>query len=98
MDDQRDEAAEDLATLTADQKIELEYRIAGWQDVVGALRLLAGRPYFSPEQAAMILAEADELEEKDIEPMRAALRDTPMSEILWAVVEELGDDGNTAAR
>jgi hypothetical protein len=90
MNDQLNEAPDDLATLTPDTVEQLENRIARFQCVVDALHVLARRPYFSPEQAAMIRAEADELVE-DIEPMRAALDDVPMSEILRATVEELGE-------
>jgi hypothetical protein len=94
MDDPPTKASDDLVTLTPDAAEHLEHRIAGWQHVVHALRVIARRPYLSPEQAAMIEAEADELLEKDIEPLLATLRDVPMSEILQATVEELGKTGD----
>ena len=56
MDDQLNQAADDLVTLTPDQMIKLEHRIARFQCAADALCVLARRPYFSTEQAAMILA------------------------------------------
>jgi hypothetical protein len=96
MDDSLAQIADDLATLTPDGRIKLEQRIVGWEYVVKALHVLAARPYFTPEQAELIRAEATELEEKDIAPMRAALRDEPLATILQATVEELGDDDGAA--
>ena len=70
MDDQLNQSADELVTLSPDQKINLEHRIARFQCAVDALRVLATRSYFSAEQAVLIRAEADELLEKDIEPLR----------------------------
>src|SRR5882724_3619999 len=75
MNDQLTQAADDLLALSPEQVDKIDRLIARWQCAVNALRVLATRPYFSAEQAAMIRAEADELAEKDIEPLWAALRD-----------------------
>jgi hypothetical protein len=98
MDDQLNQAADELVTLTPDEKIKLAPRIARLEGAVDALLVLAPRPYFSSTQVALILAEADELDDKDLAPLQAALRDAPMSEILQATVDELGDDDGTVAR
>lgn len=45
----------------------------------------------------MIRGEADELEEEDIAPLRASLRELPTASILKATVEGLCDDSGTAA-
>jgi hypothetical protein len=55
----------------------------------GALRVLPQRSYISVEQAALIRAE-DELLEKDIAPLRVALRDGTLTTCLRATVERLG--------
>ena len=94
MDDELNQAADDLVMLTPDQKVELEQQIARFQCAADALCVLARRPYLTAEQKALILAEADELVEEDIEPLRAALRDVPMSTVLQATVEELSKAGH----
>jgi len=94
MNDQLTDAADDLMTFTPEQVDQVERRIARWQCAVNALRVLATRPYFSAEQAAMIRAEADELVEKDIEPLWAALRDGAPTKILHGTVEELEQVGH----
>ena len=91
MDDSLAQIADGLATLTSDAIDRLEARVDCLECAVDALRFIAKRPYLSTEQALLIRAEADELLEKDIEPLRAALRDPPMSKILKATVEELDE-------
>jgi hypothetical protein len=94
VDDNPIQAADDLVTLRPDVVERLRHRIARLECAVDALLLLARRPYFSPAQKTLIFQEADELDEKDIEPLRAALRDEPLSEILQATVDELGEIGD----
>jgi hypothetical protein len=84
-------------TLRPDVVERLRHRIARLECAVDALLLLARRPYFSADQRTLILAEADELDEKDIEPLRAALSGEPLSEILQATVEELDEIGDEPA-
>jgi hypothetical protein len=95
MDDELDQAADDLVTLTPDEVDHLEHRIARLQCAADALLVLARRPYFSVEQKSLILAETDELVEEDIEPLRAALRNGTLPVISEASGEELGLVGAT---
>ena len=96
-DDQLNQAADELLTLTPDQKIKHEHQIARFQCAADALLVLARRPYLTSEQKTLILAEADELVEEDIEPLRAALRNGTLPVISEATVDELGAIGDEPA-
>ena len=89
MDDQLNQAVEELVTLSPDQKIKLEHRIARFQCAIHALRVCARRPYLSAEQATLIRGEADELAD-ELAPLQAALHDGTLTAMLQATIEELG--------
>ena len=93
MDDQLNQAADDLLKLTPDEVDRLERRVACLQCAVEALRVLAGRSYFTDEQAGLIRAEAEQLSE-DTERLRATLYEVPLSTILQATIEELDRAGH----
>jgi hypothetical protein len=91
MGDELNQNAGELLTLTTpDHEIKLKHHVARLQRAANALRVIATRQYFSVERATMILAEVDELAE-DITLLCAALHDEPLSTILPATVEEIGD-------
>jgi hypothetical protein len=93
MDDQPNQIPDDLVTLTPAEVGDLQRRIDRFEGAVDALRLLARRSYFPPEQAARISAEADELVQS-VEPLwaqRATLSQEALSTGLHATVDEIGN-------
>jgi hypothetical protein len=90
MDDELNQKADEIVTLTPDVVEQLKRSVAYLNGATYALRLLARRSYISADQAPLILAEIDELCEMDIAPLRTALRDGTLCPTLWATIERLG--------
>jgi hypothetical protein len=83
--------ADEVATLTPDKVHQAKRTLAFVKEGrAHALRVLSQRSYISVEQAALIRAEANKIQKKDIAPLRVALRGGTLTTSLQTTIERLG--------